>query len=192
LETASQRAGRDRPTATQEFVLLSHARSWAASIQRLQVWDDDRGHGFLDAHMLALALIHLQNCLDQLAPVVPSYARAAVKLFRRALGSDELRRLRNGLEHEEEYLRGRGANRNEMVSDHDSWPIDESEGSWSTTLLGTGDRLVGIRLLGRNYDLAASLDGVRELVPVLERWYRSFLTWLPPETEPSEDDAEAG
>ena len=99
----------------------------------------------------------------------------ATSVFREAMSTASLRDARNALEHEEDYLAGLGR-KEKLRGDIDTWPVCGTEGSWSTTLMGT-DRLEQIRVLGRSYSFGAALDAIPSLHEALSSWLTGFRGW---------------
>ena len=161
-------------TDTQRFMLASRAGGWALDAQRRAQWPADRGVDFEAAHFVALSLAHLGRCLVLLKGTSPALDEAT-SVFCKAMTAANLRDARNALEHEEDYLAGLGR-KDKVPGDCDTWPVCGTEGSWSTTLMGT-DRLEQIRVLGRSYSFGAALDAIPSLHEALSSWLTGFRGW---------------
>lgn len=121
-------------------------------------------------HVAVLAMEHLATCLKLLRSSWPGeLARAEADRFLRAWKGTS--QLRDVLEHEEEYLLGRGKEQAQRVNDArrgtillrgvrvPMYAIHETPDS--------GGRLTGMSVLGVTYDLTAPLDAAEALVAPL-------------------------
>jgi hypothetical protein len=135
-------------------------------------------------HMLCLALQHLDRCLELLisSRLPADFPGDRARRFRRTWRT--LQDLRDVLEHEEEYLAGRGRNPALVVKDTHGWinirGVQVATRPHQETRNAEG-LLVGYRVQGRDYDLSEVLRCTAELAPAL----REFL--FPNTSAPSHD-----
>lgn len=96
-----------------------------------------------DAHLVPLSLRHIDEHLRQLkgSSLWTDQVAALATEFWQEYNSEEIRNLRNLLEHSAEYVAGRGTKRELVEDPDDSWP----------GMLATDNRLVRITLFGRTY-----------------------------------------
>lgn len=161
-------------TETQLFILVSHAGDWAKWADQFSVWSDDKTVTFIEAHMLVLALTHLEGCLKEIRGMSKPLDEAA-EAFLQAMRDGGIRDARNLLEHEEQYLVGRGKIP-ALVGPGNSWPVTPDEASWSTGLMGS-DRLETVTILGKTATLGPALDCIPEIHSALQVWLIGFRGW---------------
>ena len=81
------------------------------------------------------------------------------KEFRRLVSSQDIRHLRNVLEHAAEYLAGHGKYPEMVVSIDDDWP----------GFLGVNGRVQKIHVFGRQYEVEAVISAAFRLADVLPK-----------------------
>lgn len=113
--------------------------------------------------MLVLSLEHFGNCCRLLRPGSSRELSDGMRTFR-----DEWKKtadLRDALEHEEEYLAGRGSRRERIIGDR--W--DPDGGSYSNGFAYRDDGLQTFYLLGRDYDLQHAIRAALAIGPLVAR-----------------------
>lgn len=117
--------------------------------------------GILEVHVLVLALEHTYQACKWLVPALSDEGRQAAKRFRRAW--KDVRHVRHALEHEEEYLAGRGENPEKYVGE--GW---EPAPLITRQVYAIGGE-VGIELLGKRWEIGESIEACIALRPVFSR-----------------------
>jgi len=121
-------------------------------------------------HMLCLALGHLDRCLELLAssPLPPDFPHPSCRAFRRAWRP--LSDLRDVLEHEGDYIAGRGKKPSLVVHHVHGWinirGVQVPTRPHQETRNADG-LLAGYRVQGRHYDLTEVLRCAEELARTL-------------------------
>jgi len=124
----------------------------------------------LAAHTLALAMRHIATRLRKLTGwrVFPKEASRASDAFLQAYDTADLADLRDGFEHSDDYAVGRGKYPDRIGLDRQGWipgvtwshSLDDSSGSYT-------DRVLSIRLFGRDYPVDGILGHARDLAVIL-------------------------
>jgi hypothetical protein len=121
------------------------------------LWSEIRMMTLLDVHVMTLALEHVYQGVTHLLPTLSDEARNAADRFGDTW--KRVREVRNGLEHEEQYLAGQGQ-RPGLV-----------DAAWTPPAVGVARHtqvnaagLVAISALGRWYHVADTIAAARELM----------------------------
>lgn len=168
-------------TVEQELALAGRAWSWLTTVVATNqardtsrdrvsqgaIQVDARDHYQHQAviHMVVLGLAHADGCLALIGPRWPNeFPAAEADAFRAAW--KPLRDLRNVLEHEEDYIAGRGRKPG-LLGDLSGW-VRGRHGAkvpfyGAAHHMDADGRLVGLTALGRDYDLSAALAAARAL-----------------------------
>ena len=115
------------------------------------------------AHVTALALAHLNQCLDHARRTNVELGRdlkPLIATFKEYYRLDRVRELRHALEHEEDRIAGRNLRSNQAYGG----PLV------STPTTGhDDDRLVHVRVLGEEFNISRCIDAALELrVPLIQ------------------------
>lgn len=121
------------------------------------LWSRVRMMTVLDVHVMTLALDHAYHGVLHLLPTLSPEANTSANRFVQAWKA--VRDVRNGLEHEEEYLAGAGLREN--LADV-AWTPPAVGVSRHTTLNDSG--VAGISALGRWYDVAEAVAAAVALI----------------------------
>lgn len=117
--------------------------------------------------MLVLSVQHLENCLRHIEALGPDAAwddrlLTLMKSYRSAFAGEQLKDLRDVLEHEEEFMAGGGRRRDSRVI------VDELSAGLG---FSSTDRIVSIRRFGRCYDVRHVVDAALALEEPLNTWW---------------------
>jgi hypothetical protein len=123
-------------------------------------WSQVRMMTVLDVHVMTLALDHAYHGVLHLLPTLSREANTTANRFVHAWKA--VRDVRNGLEHEEEYLAGAGQRQNLVDA---AWTPPAVGVSRHTTLNDNG--VARISALGRWYDVAEAVAAAVDLIDPL-------------------------
>lgn len=153
------------------LTLVSRAIQWAdLALDSAEIRGDDFRavvDAFKSAHLLALSLRHLHECLKWIDEAVQPIAEwpedvvVAWRGFEAAYENEDCKHLRDAIEHEAEYIAGKG-----RLPDRIEGPSDQKGIGFSW-----GDRLVRIQMRGRFYSLEEPLERAFQLILPLSAWY---------------------
>ena len=153
-------------TLGQRSILLQRATRWCRVALEARERHEPRiraGDVQKETNLLAIALEHLDICLGLLEPGLAPELHRRAGAYRCAWNA--VSRLRDALEHEEEYLAGRGTFP-DLLGALGDWPygVEGNVGSWSYE----GGVLVGVSALGKDYPLTDVLTAAAALKDALE------------------------
>jgi hypothetical protein len=150
----------DEPTRLHGLVVRAGLWEWA--IERLS--NAAAENKMYDAHMCALALDHLNRCIDSISKRKPALTREEEKLlqtFSEACKKANIKGLRDALEHEEDRFSG----------DRLGWRyqnrIYQGEDASPPTIYSKGSRLRRIYILDVWYEIGEAADAAIALRDVL-------------------------
>lgn len=159
-------------TDEQIGIILQRALSWAWVVQDLSQGPPDDTRPTLHlGHLLVIALEHLSNCARLLAPVCPPEVATAADDFGTAWAKD--REIRNFLEHEEEYLVGRGLRRSKLS--------DPSLADSPRGLVYAAGRAQALWVVGEKLVIPPHVAVAAALQAALAKWYDARVAQQAPE-----------
>jgi hypothetical protein len=129
---------------------------------------DLTGPTALDLHQIILALEHLSQALKYLHPTFEPSATGAARRF--LTEWQRIEKIRDGLEHEEEYLAGRGKFKD--MPDPNWKPPIVGYSRWTET---DAEGLVSITVLGRSYSIKDCISSALDLRPHLAAERRQII-----------------
>ncbi len=144
-------------TNGQRRALVERALRWIETIERLNDFERFTEPATVqdNVHLLMLALKHLATCMTALKGNAGS-ARLDCLTDRFAEAWEPVSRIRDMLEHEEEYILGRGLRPKEV---HPQW----GDIGYASSYIAYGEGVISVSVVGGSYQVIEPIRAARSL-----------------------------